>query len=195
MMKNLNWALAAVAALVSAGCAAPTLQAQWHDPSLPQAYLRGAKVLVACEAGELVLKQICEDQLSAGLTQRGAVPVRATGGADAASARAAGAKAALSVGVTVAVQSVSSGVQIGIGIGGFGGGYGGGAGGGVGVSAPVGGGRVSNGYTANARIGDAVGERLMWTAQAGTPPSSDLNAQMAELARALLDAAAQAGMF
>jgi hypothetical protein len=37
--------------------------------------------------------------------------------------------------------------------------------------------------------------RLVWTAKATTSPSSDVNAQMAELSRVVLDAAGKAGMF
>ena len=190
-MKAMNWIAAGLAASLCAGCAAPTLNAQWRDPSLQPSFLRGTKVLVGCEAAEVVVKRICEDQFVAGLTARGAVPVLAYGPADSASARAVGAKAALSVGVAVAVQSVSQGVQIGFGIGGFGGS----TGGGLGVSAPFGGGQVSSGFTANARLGDATRERLVWTAQATTPASSDVNAQLSELAKAILEAASKAGMF
>ena len=68
-------------------------------------------------------------------------------------------------------------------------------GGGVGVSAPVGGGKVTSGYAANGRLTDAASSRLMWTARAAATPSSDVNAQLADLAKALLDAADKAGLF
>jgi hypothetical protein len=35
----------------------------------------------------------------------------------------------------------------------------------------------------------------MWTARASSPPSSDVNGQLAELSRSLLDAAGGAGLF
>jgi hypothetical protein len=67
--------------------------------------------------------------------------------------------------------------------------------GGVGVSVPVGGGQVSTGYSANGRVTDVATGRLMWSARASTPPSGDVNAQIAELSKAVLDAAGQAGLF
>ena len=92
-------------------------------------------------------------------------------------AREAGAKAMMVMTVAIAVQDVSQPFQIGIG--GFGFGSSGSAG--VGVSAPVGGGRVTSGYSANGRVTDVPSGRLVWTAKATTPPSSDVNAQMGEL--------------
>jgi hypothetical protein len=35
----------------------------------------------------------------------------------------------------------------------------------------------------------------MWTARASTPPSSDVNAQLADLSQSVLDAAGAAGLF
>lgn len=190
-MNPTTRSLTAVAAILLAGCAGPTLDAQWRDPQLTANYLRGARVLVACEAAEVVLQRICEDELARGLKARGAVPVINAGPADTTAARAAGAKAVFNVGVNAASQAVSPGLQIGFGLGGFGGNVGGG----VGVSAPVGGGKVTSGYAANGRLTDAAGNRLMWTARAAAAPSSDVNAQLADLAKALLDAADKAGLF
>ena len=180
-----------LATLICTGCAGPVLDAQWRDPQLTAGYLRGAKVLVRCEAGEVVLQRICEDQLVAGLAARGVTASVAAGPGEAAAARATGAKAVFNVAVAVASQAVSSGVSIGFGLGGFGSNVGGG----VGVSAPVGGGRVSTGYSASGRISDAASDRLMWTARATTAPSTDVNAQLAELARTMLDAADKAALF
>ena len=67
--------LALVALVTICGCASTTLDAQWRDPQVPGNYLRGARVLVTCEAGDLTLKKICEDQLVAELTARGATTV------------------------------------------------------------------------------------------------------------------------
>ena len=79
------------------------------------------------------------------------------------------------------------------GIGGFG--FGSRSGGGVGVGIPVGGGRVSTGYSANGRVTSVADGRLVWTAKATTPPSSDLDAQLSELSKAVVDAAATSGLF
>jgi hypothetical protein len=96
-----------------------------------------------------------------------------------------------SVSVGLASQSVSPGFTVGIG--GFG--FGRHSAGGIGVSAPIGGGQVSQGYAANGRVTDAASGRLMWTARASSPPSSDVNQQIAELSKSVLDAAGAAGLF
>ena len=195
-------AAAAVGALL-AGCATTTVDAQWRSVELPAGYLHGATVLVSCETREMVLKRICEDQVMADLSARGVRPVLPAPGSVAAvqpgvldlqylpAARDSGAKAVLSVTVGLASQRVSPGLSIGIG--GFG--FGRYSGGGIGVSAPIGGGQISSGYAADARVTDAASGRLMWTARASTPPSSDLNAQLAELSKSVLDAAGTAGLF
>src|SRR5205085_12282812 len=71
---SLVGAIAALAAI--AGCASgPQLDAQWSDPSAGRSVLRGARVLVACDAYELVVRQICQDQLASEVVARGATPV------------------------------------------------------------------------------------------------------------------------
>ncbi len=199
--------LLAAAALVAAGlagCATTQVDAQWRSVELPAGYLRGATVLVSCETGEEVIKRICEDQLGADLRARGvrvlvaargalpaAAPVGATDAHYLPLARENGAKAVFSVSVGLASQTVSQGVSLGIGLGGFGRGVGGG----LGVSAPIGGGQVSQGYAANGRVTDVASGRLMWTARASSPPSSDVNQQISELSKSVLDAAGTASLF
>ncbi len=203
-IRTLMLPVAAAGVLILQGCASTTVDAQWRSVELPAGYLRGATVLVSCETGEVVLKRICEDQVVADLGARGVralLPAPGTAVAPAqpgatdlqylSLARASGAKAVLSVGVGLASQSVSPGVSIGIG--GFG--FGRHSAGGIGVSAPIGGGQVSSGYAANGRVTDVASGRLMWTARASTPPSSDVNAQLADLSRTVLDAAGKAGLF
>lgn len=187
-----------------AGCATTQVDAQWRSVELPAGYLRGATVLISCETGEEVIKRICEDQLGADLRARGvrvlvaargalpaAAPVGATDAHYLPLARENGAKAVFSVSVGLASQAVSQGVSVGIGLGGFGRGVGGG----LGVSAPIGGGQVSQGYAANGRVTDVASGRLMWTARASSPPSSDVNQQISELSKSVLDAAGTAGLF
>ena len=193
----------AAAVAVSAGCATgPQLDAQWTDPGVGQNLLRGARVLVACDAYELVIRQICQDQLANEVVARGATPVFVAASTPIATdrsidsqllpaAREAGAKAMMVMTVAVAVQDVSPGFSIGIG--GFG--FGRHSGAGVGVSAPIGGGRVTSGYSANGRVTDVPSGRLVWTAKATSAPSGDVNAQMAELSRTVLGAADKAGLF
>lgn len=197
-------AVATVVASGLAGCATTQVDAQWRSVDLPASYLRGATVLVSCETGEEVIKRICEDQLGADLRARGlrvlvaargalpaAAPVGATDARYLPLARENGAKAVFSVSVGLASQTVSQGVSLGIGLGGFGRGIGGG----LGVSAPIGGGQVSQGYAANGRVTDVASGRLMWTARASSPPSSDVNQQISELSKSVLDAAGTAGLF
>jgi hypothetical protein len=193
---------ATCAALV--GCATTQVDAQWRNVELPPSYLRGATVLVSCETGEEVVKRICEDQLGADLRARGlrvlvaapgALPIGSPAGPTDAQylplARENGAKAVFSVSVGLASQAVSQGMSIGIGLGGFGRNVGGG----LGVSAPIGGGQVSQGYAASGRVTDVASGRLMWTARASSPPSSDVNQQFTELSKSVLDAAGSAGLF
>jgi hypothetical protein len=200
--------LAAAAALVLAGCASTTqLDSQWSDPQFAGTSLRGARVMAVCEAAEQALKRHCEDQLAAQLTAYGAtvlpapavVPDSAARQSSAepylAAARAAGAKAVLVANVAPAAAVARPGPSIGVGIGGFGGGYRSGVGGGVGISLPVGAGKVDTGYAADTALTDVASRRLMWAGKASAAPSSDLNAQVAELAKAVLAGAAKAGFF
>lgn len=195
--------VATAAASLLAGCASPTLDAQWRSVELPARYLRGATVLVSCETSEVVLQRICEDRVMADLSARGVTPVLPAPGTVAAvqpgvvdlqylpAARGLGATAVFSVTLGLSSQSVSPGFSIGIG--GFG--FGGHSAGGIGVSAPIGGGRVNSGYSASGRITDVASGRLMWTARASTPPASDVGAQIADLSKTLLGAADRAGLF
>ncbi len=93
--------------------------------------------------------------------------------------------------VAVAANDVSPGFSIGIG--GFG--FGRGSAVGASVAAPIGGGRVTTGYSANARVTDVASGKLVWTARATTPPSSDVGAQVTELSKTVVGAADKAGLF
>ena len=192
----------AVASLLVGCASAPQIDAQWSDPSLGPSLLRGARVLVACDAFEVVIRQICQDQLASEVVARGATPVFVAPGFPVVTdrsidaqllpaAREAGAKAMMVMTVAVAVNDVSPGFSIGVG--GFG--FGRHSAVGVGVDAPLGGGRVTSGYSANGRVTDVPSGRLVWTAKATALPSSDVSAQMAELSRAVLGAADKAGLF
>ncbi len=203
-LRTIGASIAAVAAAsLLVGCAStPQLDAQWSDPALGPSFLRGARVLVACDAFEVVIRQICQDQLASEVVARGATPVLLAPGFPVATdrsvdaqllpaAREAGAKAMMVMTVAVAVNDVSP--RFSIGVGGFG--FGRHSGVGVGAEAPFGGGRVTSGYSANGRVTDVPSGRLVWTAKATAPPSSDLNAQMSELSKSVLGAADKAGLF
>jgi hypothetical protein len=202
--SGLRVLLAAVVVGCLSGCASTEVDARWRSAELAPHYLRAARVMVVCETPEVVLKRICQDQVSAELLPLGVevvYPPEALAVPYAQSevdpqlvdaARSAGAKAVFDVVLGISARTVSPGMAISIGGFGFGGG---GGGAGVGVSAPIGGGKVSTGYSASARVSDAVSARLLWTARASTPPSGDLNAQMSELSKALVGEARNAGLF
>lgn len=202
-----SWSLrlsAAAAAVVLGACASTQLEAQWADPGMPANVLHGQRVLVACEAYDTAIQRICEEQLVQETTARGATPIVAPDTThlapgrplDAeqylAAARRAGAKAVLVNYIAPSASNVSPGVMIGIG--GFGMG-GGGFGGGVGISAPIGGGQTTIGYSASARLTDAASGRLWWTARASSPPSQDVRGQLSQLAQAVFAAADKAQVF
>lgn len=194
---------AAAGLLLFAGCASTSLDVQWADAKLPPNLLRSARVMVVCEAQDVAIQRLCQDRFAAGLAARGAVPVMPPEGLGVPiaqsvidpqvlqAARDAGASAVFGVTVGVSAQAVGPGMSISIG--GFG--FGGNSGGGIGVSAPIGGGQVNSGYSANGRVTHVASGRLLWTARASTPPSSNVSAQLSELSAAVLAAADKAGMF
>src|SRR3990170_7087498 len=78
-MNRTSPSLAAVlCAAVLAGCAGTTrLDAPWVDAQAPSPALRGQRVLVACEAYDITIQQLCQDQLAAEVTARGATAISA----------------------------------------------------------------------------------------------------------------------
>lgn len=188
-----------------AGCATSQVNAQWSDPQFAGQPARGAKVLVSCQAADLTLRRVCADRMAAEVAARGAVPVLAADPGDGpppsdeallGAARQAAASALLRTSIAPEVVAVAPAPSFGIGIGGFGGGYRSGGGVGIGVSAPIGGaGKADTGFGANAALTDVASGRLMWSGRASAAPSSDVGQQLATLARLLLDAARQAGLF
>lgn len=197
-------AVSAIAVLTASCASPPQLDAQWSDrnTSLNAGILRSARVLVACDAYDLAVRQICQDQLSAEVVARGATAINVTSDTGFArdgrpddglfvQARAANAGAVLIVVLTPATNDADSGFSLGIG--GFGFGRNSAVGGGV--TAPIGNSRVNTGFAANGRVTDAKTGRLAWTATAVASPSADLAAQFASLSRVLLDSAERAGLF
>lgn len=204
----LSMLFALLCALLLASCASSRINAQWSDPQFTGQPPRGAKVLVACQAADPTLRRICADRMAARLAALGALPVLAPDNGDVGdaatqgeaallqAARRAGATVLLRTQLAPEVVAVAPGPTIGIGIGGFGGGYRSGGGVGFGMSAPIGGaGPAETGYGATASLTDVASGRLMWSARASAPPSSDVAQQLAAMATLLLDAARQAGFF
>ena len=204
--RTLNAALA-TSVLSVVGCASTKLDAQWVDPQFKGRSLRETKVFVVCEATDVAIKRICQDESAAQVTALGATAVKGPETDNSApapqpvadpylpAAREAGANTLLSTAVTPDAKVVDPGPSIGFGIGGFGGGGGAYRGGSVGMSVPVGPGQVKTGYAANTTLTDVATGRLMWTAKATTPPSQDVNMQVTDLAKAVLDGAKKEGFF
>lgn len=198
-------ALLAATTLLVAGCAGGTrVQAQWSDPQFAGRSLRGAKVLVACDAAEAVIRRICQDKLAAQVAAAGATTVTvhedlSAGPSDRtlAAARKAGATAVFGSSIAHEAGPMGAGPQVGIGVGGIGGSGGGGvSGGGVGISFPIGGGgaQLDPGYVADLLVTDVATGRLMWTSKVTTSSWSDLDTQIGDLVRAGVEAAQKAGV-
>jgi hypothetical protein len=199
----------ALCTVTVAGCSSNPVQAEWKDPAFAGHSLRGAKVLVVCDAADLPIKRVCEEQMSAQVQTAGAIPVTAPeitsgGNADAhnekiaAAARNASAKAILLATVAPDTTVVNPGPSVGIGVGGFGGFGGwrsGGIGTGVGVSVPVGAARTTTGYAANMVLKDTDSGRVIWTSKVSAPASQDINMQMNTIAKAGVEAAQKAAVF
>jgi hypothetical protein len=200
-------ALLASGGLFIAGCATTRVEAEWTDPQFAGKSLRSAKVLVVCDANEVVIKRICQDQLAAQIAASGATPVM--GPADLtvgpppandktiAAARSAGAKAIFGSSVAPDATVVNPPPSVSFGFGGFGFGGGGStvSGAGVGIGMPVGGGQVNTSYGANVMLTDVATGRLMWTSKVTAPASGDINSQLGSLAKVAVEAAQKAGLF
>lgn len=199
-------ATAAVLALsLLAGCAtSPQQEAQWIDPAIgtQSRMLQGAKVLVVCDAYDVAVRRICQDQLLREVAAKGATPItlppgtvllndRDLDGQLVESASALDAAAIFTMTLTPATSNSGSGVTLGIG--GFS--FGRGGGGGVGLSAPIGGGGGSAGFAASGRVTDVRNNRMVWTATLVASPSADLYGKLRDLSRSMLDNAQSAGLF
>lgn len=200
---------AAFAALLAAGCASTRIDAQWLDPQWPKGALRGAAVLVVCDAQDTTVKLLCESRFSARWASLGLRPLAASAAAEApagreaafdgslAAAQAAGARAVLQTTLKPDFSAASAGPSFSIGIGGFGASGGGsrsGVGGGVGIAVPVGA-PAGAGLAASSSLVDAGSGKVIWSARATAPAASDLAAQIDELASVLADAAKQSAIF
>ena len=115
-----------------AGCATTQIDAQWANPEYAGRSLRGAQVLVVCEAQELTLQRICEDQVAGQIAALGGLPTRGSQAAPGtpavgtdpylAAARRIGARAIVRTSLgSGAIVAAPAGPTIGIGIGGSGG--------------------------------------------------------------------------
>jgi hypothetical protein len=205
MRRALLSSAALAVALWLVGCAASRVDAQWSDAQFNGQPPRGAKVLVACQADDPTLRRICADRMAARLSALGMFPLLAADSGSAAApdetallqaARAAGAAALLRTSLAPEAVAIAPAPAVSIGIGGFGGGYRSGGGVGFGMSAPIGGpGPARTGWGASVALSDVASGKLMWSARASAPPSSDVAAQLDTLAALLLQAAREKGFF
>jgi hypothetical protein len=197
---------AAALSVALAGCATSQIDAQWTNPAYAGRSLRGAPVLVACEAREPTLQRICEDEVAGQISALGGTPTRSTqiaggpvSGTDPylSAARGIGARAVVRTTInTGAVVAAPAGPTIGIGVGGGGGGRGGGWSGGFGgISFPVGGAQVSHAYTSETAVIDPANGAIMWSARASSSAQQDIGGQIAELAKTAAGALRQSGFF
>ena len=195
--------LSTLGGFLIAGCAVPKIPAQWTDPAFSNHPLRGAKVLVVCEAEETAVRRICQDEVVARISATGAEPLTpseklASGRDDGAmaAAREMGAKAVFAAKVTREASVIGSSARIGIGVGTSSGRDNGiVVGGAVGTSAPIGSTRIDTAYGANMVLTDVATGRLMWTIKVTTPASQDVGGQIRELAKVGVEEAQKAGMF
>ena len=190
-----------------AGCASNRVDAEWTDPAQRGhvVSLRGASVLIACEAPDVAVRNICQERFAAQVASRGSRPVFVPSEAPIYSdraldpqllpgAREANAGAVLVITLRpVATEDDRSSVSFGIGGFGFGGRSGGG--GALGLTTPIGEGHVATGFSANGRVTDVASGRLVWSATAAASPSENLDAQLDQLSRSLLDSASRSGLF
>src|SRR3569623_2113366 len=63
------------AATLAACATGPQLDAQWTDPAAAPNLLHGARELVACDAADIAVRQVCQDPLASEVVARGATPV------------------------------------------------------------------------------------------------------------------------
>lgn len=190
--------------MLLAACAGPRIDAQWSDPALGDTRpLAGAKVLLLCQAPEVVLARLCTDRLRAEALQRGLQVIDRRwsdadartdpGGSDARLVeRARSAQVAALWVVTVARAATTAhggGPDFSVGMGGTG--HRGGVG--VSVGVPIGGGwSTREGYAADTRVILVEGARLLWTARARVDGGGSTEQQIADLVQRLADAAGQA---
>jgi len=204
-LSRLRWIALAATLLAACASTVPQRSGEWIDPALGphSGILRAGKVLVACEAWDLSMRQNCQTMLVSQLQAKGPDPVVSPQAAMAPSSReldsqllaeagSLGARSILVIALTPALMgSGFSGASIGIG--GFS--WGGGGGAGIGLSAPIGGTTWgSTGFEAQGRITDVSTGRLVWTTTFAASPSSDFAAQVRELTSAVVNAAQGAGL-
>jgi hypothetical protein len=191
------------AAVLLSACATTRMDAQWTNPDYQGRNVRGGPVLVACEAQDLTLQRICEDQLAAAVSASGAKATLNSQLSPAGTAPPSGndpyVAAAKRVGARAIVRmtlnsgqavAVDSGPSVGIGAGGGGGRFGGG----LGISFPIGGSRVNQAYGAETALIDPSNGVTMWSGRASSSTAQNAPGQIAELAQTTVGALQGTGL-
>jgi hypothetical protein len=183
-----------------ASCATTKMDAQWSNPEFAGKSLRGATVLVVCQARDFTTQAVCEDLAASRLEARGIKTVKfaalspnAPPAPDVveAAAKRADARAVYRSSISTYTPAVSSTPTIGIGVGGVGGsgGYGGGYRGGS-----VGGGTPNEAFASDTAIVDVATGKLVWSGRATSPGGSDTASQLADLTRVTFEALSDTGL-
>jgi hypothetical protein len=201
-MTMTRLAAAVACASLLAGCATTRMDAQWSNPDYAGRTLKGASVLVACEAQDATLQRICEDRLAAEVSSRGGKPtlnsqLRETAMPPAgvtdpyvAAARRIGAGAIVRTTLQAGLpMATGGGPTIGLGIGGGSGRVGIGGG----VALPIGGTRVSQAYTSETALIDPANGAIIWSGRASSSTAQDVTGQIGELTSTTLQAVQRAG--
>jgi len=189
-------------------CATTKMDAQWSNPEFAGKSLRGATVLVVCQARDFTTQAMCEDLAASRLEARGIKTVKfaalspnAPPAPDVveAAAKRADARAVYRSSISTYTPAVSSTPTIGIGVGGVGGsgGYGGGYRGGSvggGITLPVGGGTPNEAFASDTAIVDVATGKLVWSGRATSPGGSDTTSQLADLTRVTFEALSGTGL-
>ncbi len=195
-------AVSLAAAVLLSACASTRMDAQWTNPEYQGRNVKGASVLVACEAQDLTLQRICEDQLAAAVSARGAKPTlnsqlspaaAPAPGTDPylAAAKRVGARAIVRMTVRSGqLVAVDSGPSVGIG----GGGGSGRSFGGVGISFPIGGSRATQAYGAETALIDSANGATIWSGRASSSTAQNAAGQIAELAQTTVEALQGTGL-
>ncbi len=193
-----------------AGCATTQMTAEWRNPGLTAASLKGGRVLVVCRAPDEAVRRGCEDQWLNQLGARGVAAVRSYSipGFPWASPdsseemrvalRASGVAALASMSLyTGGVAVLNPGAQVGVGVSaGSGGGHRGGgfSVGGIGITFPIGGATAAQSLAASSSLMEVAQGTLVWSGSSSTAASGDVLAQVGALTQVTIEAMQRAGL-
>jgi len=195
-----------------AGCATTQMTAEWRNPGLAAASLKGGRVLVVCRAPDEAVRRGCEDQWSNQLGTRGVAAMRSYSipgfpwaSPDASEEMRVALVALQASGVATlasmtlyagGVAVVNPGAQVGVGVSAGGGGHRGGgfSVGGIGITFPIGGATAAQSLAASSSLTEVAQGALVWSGSASAPASGDVSAQVGALTQVTIEAIQRAGL-